>query len=166
MMWISINGTAHSHKLMGIINFKIGWSCLSGFQTVNENTGGDDYKNEHIWSKYLTCFIRNKRESTFVTKRKYIKVYFAQKNVTWVYFYSIRCYIYNYSWKRKTKGSPICSFYFHFFITQVKITWEAASHWIMVLSSGSPPKAPQPQFPVTIPILLSSWPRLSQPFSS
>lgn len=36
-----------------------------------------------------------------------------------------------------------------------KITCEAASHWMVALSSGSPPKAPQPQFPVTIPIW--SW---------
>lgn len=40
------------------------------------------------------------------------------------------------------------------------MTWEAASHWIMALTSGSPPNAPQPQFPVTIPILSPSCPEL------
>lgn len=39
---------------------------------------------------------------------------------------------------------------FHLFYT-----CEAAIHWIMLLISGFPPKAPQPQFPVETPIYSS-----------
>lgn len=45
-----------------------------------------------------------------------------------------------------------------------KGTWEAASHWIIAFSSGSPPKTPHPQLPVATPT--SSWFMQSDPSTS
>lgn len=51
------------------------------------------------------------------------------------------------------KFPKLCNFKGEKLQPLVESTCDAASHWIILFISGSPPKTPHPQFPVAIPTL-------------